>query len=127
MDEDAKGDLHEFTIRIKYPPKLECSEETLVGEFNSLWSSVTKKWIYFKTTKPESTRMKRFWTEIISQYAIDYPNICDLLLLLLSVSPGTGPVERSFSKLAKICYKDRGNMLPSTLQNLYLLSSMGIK
>ena len=125
--DDAKADLTEFNISIKYPAKLKCNENELLAEFNSLWPTLTKSWLKFKDSKPPSTTIKRFWMHIISEHAIEYPNLCDLVLLLLAVSPGTGPVERSFSKLAKICYKDRGSMKAGTLENLYLLSTFGIK
>ena len=127
VPDGEKGDLHEFTLKIKYPPKITCSESDLVAEMNSLWPTITKSWLKYKDSKPVSSRIRRFWTDIISEHAIDYPNLCDMVMLLLAISPGTGPVERSFSKLAKICYKDRGNMNPSTMENLYLLSSMNIK
>ena len=126
-DDGVKGDLYEFTLKIRYSPKLTCSESDLVAEMNSLWPTITKSWLKYKDSKPESSRIRRFWTDIISEHAIDYPNLCDMVMLLLAISPGTGPVERSFSKLAKICYKDRGNMNPSTMEILYLLSSMSIK
>ena len=34
----------------------------------------------------------------------------------------TGPLERSYSKLAKTCYKDRNRLLSTHLESLYLLS-----
>ena len=94
---------------------------------NSLWPTITKKWRKFRDSMPETSKIRRFWTELVSEYAIDYPNLRDLIILLLAISPGTGPVERSFSKLAKICYKDRGSIKAATLEILYLLSSMNIK
>ena len=126
-DDDAKGDLHEYSITVKYPPKLQCSEDNLVAEFNSILPTMSKCWVKFKDSKPAATRMRRFWVMIASENAIEYPNFCDLIILLLAISPGTGPVERSFSKLAKICYKDRGNSKGSTLEILYLLSCLEIK
>ena len=102
LDDDAKGDLHEFSLRIVYPPKLDCSEDTLVTEMNSLWPTITKKWLKFKDLIPEASRIRRFWIELVSEYALDFPNLCDLIILLLAFSPGTRPVERSFSKLAKM-------------------------
>lgn len=124
-DDDAKRDHHEYSILVKYPAKLDCTEDELVGEFNSMWSTTTKSWLKFKDSKPSSTRMRRFWVHIVLDYAIEYPNMCDLIMLLLAISPGTGPLERSFSKF--FCYKDRGNSKPQTLEILYLLSSMEIK
>ena len=121
-----KGDFKDYTIMVVYPPKFSCTENELVTEFKSLWPEVNRKWISFKESKPAVSLIKRFWDDIVGDYAIDYPNVCNLLLVLFSISPGTGPIERSFSKLAKICYKDRSNMKSSTLENLYLLSAMNI-
>ena len=121
-----KGDFKDYTIEVVYPPKLTCTEKEIVDEFNSLWPSINRKWVTFKNSKPAVSLIKRFWNEIVGDNAIDYPNLSDLVLLLFSVSPGTGPIERSFSKLAKICYKDRASLKPSTLESLYLLSAMDI-
>ena len=71
--------------------------------------------------------MLRFWVHIIEQYTIEYPNFTDLALILSSITPGTGPLERSFAKLAKICYKDRCNISSDVLEVLYLLSILGVK
>ena len=125
-DITCKGSLEDYTINITYPAKLNCTEDELVSEFKSIWPIITKKWLNFKDSKPVTDRIKRFWQEIVEENAIDYPNLCDLVLLLLSISPGTGPIERSFSKLAKICYKDRNSLSASTLESLYLLSAMAI-
>ena len=125
-DDECKSGLIEYNITILYPAKLQCTEEELVSEFKSMWPIITKSWLKFKETKPVANRIKRFWIQMVEDNAVDYPNICDLVLLLLSISPGTGPVERSFSQLAKICYKDRNLLSPETLESLYLLSAMGI-
>ena len=99
----------------------------MISEFNSIWPSLAKSWLKFKDSKPAISVTKRFWKHIVEEHAISYPNLCDPILLLLAISPGTGPVERSFSKWAKICYKDRGCMKPETLEILYLLSCFEIK
>ena len=128
-DDRAKGELADYNIKIRYPPKLNCSEEELVSEFNSIWPIVNKAWLQVKTSsssKKDET-IKDFWIQILNNHAIEYPNLCNLILLLLSISPGTGPLERSFSKLAKICYKDRNSIKADTLEALYLLSSLDIK
>ena len=117
----------DYTITITYPPKLKCTESELVTEFNSLWPVLSKTWLMFNDSKPSSTRMHRFWDHVLEEHAIDYPNMSDLLLILLSVSPGTGPLERSFSKLSKICYKDRGCISAECLETLYLLSTLAVK
>ena len=42
--------------------------------------------------------------------------------ILLAVLPFTGPLERSFSELAKVYYKDRNSISSQNLQNLYILA-----
>ena len=44
--------------------------------------------------------------------------------MLLPVAPSTSPVERSYSKLSKICYKDRSALKVSTMKVLYILSAI---
>ena len=59
---------------------------------------------------------------MIEQYAYLAPELFDLINILVSISPGTGPLERSYSKLEKICKKDRNNLSPTSIQNLWLLA-----
>ena len=44
-----------------------------------------------------------------------------LVLILLADSLGIGALERSYSKVAKMCYKDQLKISSSTLEILYLL------
>ena len=44
------------------------------------------------------------------------------MLILLAVAPNTSPLERSYSKLAKICYKDRSRLTTPNLEALFLLA-----
>jgi hypothetical protein len=97
-----------------------------VTEFNSLWPAISKAWLTFKNSKPSSNRMRRFWVHIVEEHSIQYPNLSDLILLLLAITPGTGPLERSFSPLAKICYKDRGNTEAQNLETLYMFKTLNV-
>ena len=111
---------------MKYPPKLNCTESELISEFNSCWSVLGKTWLKFKDTNPQPTQMLRFWIHILEEYSIECPNLADLVFILLSISPGTGPLERSFSTLAKICFKDRSSISVEVLEVLYLLSILNV-
>ena len=51
---------------------------------------------------------------MLKEFSIDSPEIAELVLILLAISPGTGPLERSCSRLAKTCYKDQAKMSLST-------------
>ena len=123
---ELKEDFKDFHVSIKYPSKIKCSESELISEFNSIWPVIGKTWLKFKDTKPSSSVSKCFWTHILEEHSISYPNLADLILIILAISSGTGPLERSFSKLAKICYNDRGCISSTVLETLYLLSTLSI-
>ena len=115
---EIKLHYEDYIITVKYPAKLCCSEsELLVG----------KTWQKYKDTSPKSTRMLRFLVHIFEEYCIEYSNLTDLVLILLSISPGTGPLERSYAKLTKISYKDRCNISTEVLEFLYLLATLDVK
>ena len=116
----------DFHVSIKYPSKIKCSESELISEFNSIWPVTGKTWLKFKDTKSSSSVLQRFWTHILEEYSISYPNLADLILIIVSVSPRTGPLERRFCKPAKICYKDRSCISSTVLETLYLLSTLSI-
>ena len=121
LKEDFKG----FHFSIKYPSKIKYSGSELISEFNSIWPVIGKTCLKFKDTKPSSSVSKRFWTHILEGHSISYPDLADLILIILAISPGTDPLE-SFSKLAKICYKGRGCISSTVLETLYLLSTLSI-
>ena len=53
----------------------------------------------------------------MNNYTITHPNLC-VLIILIAFSLFTGSLEKSFSKLAKICYKDRNSVSLQNLENL---------
>ena len=115
---ELKEDFTDIHVSIKHPSKIKCSEPELISVFNSIWPVIGKTWLKFKDTKPSSSVSKHFWTHILEEHSISYPNLADLILIILAISPGTGPLERSFSKPAKICYKDRGCISSTVLETL---------
>ena len=59
-----------------------------------------------------------------SQYTITHPFLHEMIKILLTSPSTTGPLERSYSKLVRLCYKDRNKVLVKNLETLYLLSSL---
>ena len=51
-----------------------------------------------------------FWKNILSYYSISYLNLAQLFKIIFAVGGGTGPIERSYSMLAKPCYKDKNTV-----------------
>ena len=55
---------------------------------------------------------------------ITHPNLCILLQILVAVKPVTGPLERSYSQLVKLCYKDCNRLNAENVESLYILSAL---
>ena len=89
-------------------------------ELEAIWPVFNRTWGRFKPLKVDA--LFSFYCHIIDNHYINFPNVCELLLILMSFSPNTSPLERDYSKLAKICYKDRNRLGESNLETLYLLA-----
>lgn len=57
----------------------------------------------------------------LSNYSITHQCINELPFILIRVTPSTGSLEKSFSKLLKICHKDRNQLTAKHLEASYLL------
>ena len=110
----------QFDISIRYPAKIDATIEIVEKEFRAIWPICNKLWPKFFKDKINGN--KQLWQSIISNHKITYPNLTELVKILFSIAPLTGPLERSYSKLAKICYKDRNRLTSEHLETLYLLS-----
>ena len=101
------------------PPKIECTEYEFIAEFEKLWPVFNRNWGKFKD---KTDALQKLYCYIIDNYMINFPDVCEMLLILMAAASNTGPLERSYSKLAKICYKDRNKPSSSNLEVLYLLA-----
>ena len=110
----------QFEISIRYPAKIDATVEKVEKEFRDIWPICNRLWPKFCKDKANGNR--KFWQTIISNYTITYPNLTTLVRILFAIAPSTGPLERSYSKLAKLCYKDRNRLTNEHLEILYLLS-----
>ena len=54
----------------------------------------------------------------LNGYTITHPNLCVLIKILLAVSQFTGPLGKSFSKLAKICFRQKQYFLVKLRKSL---------
>ena len=120
--EDDVGEWNHYTISITYPKKINASEDELTKQFRNIWPIFNQTWPKYREQK--KTSHIDFFEHILSNHTITHPDLCEMVKILLAVAPSTGPLERSYSKLAKICYKDRNKILSKNLEILYLLSAL---
>lgn len=122
-------DMRTFNVAIRYMPKVACSEEKLVAEWRKMFPIVCKAWLAYQMSKTISapTQASFYREKILPTHAPQMPMLAQLIVALLSITPGTGPLERSFTKLTKLCYKDRASIKSENLEVDYMLGVLNIK
>ena len=60
---------------------------------------------------------------ILDNYMTNHPNLLTLLQILLAVA-SKRPLEKSYSQLEKLCYKDRNWLKSENMESLYILSAL---
>ena len=119
IDDDFWGG---YQISIRYPQKVNCTIEEVVSEFRNIYPTCNRKWKDYVNDYEKGNF--KFWQMVSSNYAISHPNLIRLVSIIFTVPGNTGPLERSYSKLAKICYKDRSHLLVKNIETQYLLSML---
>ena len=116
VDDDWK----DYIISLLHKRKLNCSQKDITHQFQNLWPIFNKVWPqYQKCIKDQHIN---FLHHVFSNYTIIHPDVCDLLRNLITTASSTSPLEQSFSKFSKICFKDRNNLLTKNLETLHILA-----
>ena len=133
--EDDDAFWMEYNICVKYTAKISGSVDEILSEFKNLCPTCNRKYLICnKNLYPTCNRkwgeyskgLKEgnfcFWKHILSFYSISHPNLCKLVEIVFNVAGNTGPLERSYSRLAKLCYKGRSKLSTSHMSTQYILS-----
>ena len=118
--EDDDAFWVEYNISVKYPAKISGSVDEILSQFKNLYPICNRKWGEYSKDLKEGNF--RFWKHILSFYSISHPDLCKLVQIVFSVSGNAGPLERSYSRLAKLCYKDRNKLSTSHMSTQYIHS-----
>jgi hypothetical protein len=66
---------------------------------------------------------KKLWQQVLQFKREDCPNICLLIELTLTIGPSNSMVKKCFSQLTSMLSDRRTNLLPDTMENLFLIQS----
>ena len=116
VEEDDDAFWVEYNISVNCPAKISGSVDEILSEFKNLYPTCNRKWGGYSKDLKEGNF--RFWKHILSFYSISHPNLCKLVQIVFSVAGNTGPLERSYSRFAKLCYKDC-NKLSTYVNSIY--------
>ena len=119
---EAEFGIPGWEVTVTYEAKVKCSEEELVSQYKDLWPKLNKEWCAWNKNKDKKFQTKEFWKLMLEQYGVLCCELFELLVIMMSISPGTGPLERSYSLLEKICKKDRNWLGAKSIESLWLLA-----
>ena len=112
----------EYNIYVKYPAIISGSVGEILSEFKNLYPICNRKWGEYSKDLKEGNFC--FWKHILLFYSISHRKLCKLVQIMFSVAGNTGPLERSYSRLAKLCYKDHNKLNTSHMSTQYILSGL---
>ena len=101
-----------FTVMVNYLPRLRCSEEELVSQFISAREKISSLAREYRERGEELKHLTQhdLWCKFIVSMDMQLPDLCDLIVTMMSVPPNIGWVERAYSYLEQICQKKRNRM-----------------
>ena len=100
---------------------LDVSAEVVITEFKNLYPIGNQKQVAGEYGKDLKDGNISFWKHMLSLYAISHPNICKLVEIIFSIAGNTGPLERSYSRLAKLSPKDRNKLSTPPMETQYII------
>ena len=66
------------------------------------------------------------WKEFLDCHFMEYPNMGQLIQIMISSSGNTSPLERGYIHLQMTTSKRRNRLDPANLETLFLLATMNI-
>ena len=120
-----------FNVHINYTARLNCSEEELVSQFNSGYEKLSSLAREHPTDQEAarnggiSVKLTQHdqYQKFIKVMDMQCPQLCDLIVIMISVPPNSGWVERAYSYLEQICMKKRNRMnIEKPLKELFFLA-----
>ena len=114
-----------YDIVIEFPSRIECKTwDEFKAQFTKSWPVITTLWLQERKNGKKS--QVECWKNFITSQSICFPDVSELIQILLATAANTGYLERSYSILEMICDKRRNSMSIDTIQTLYLLGVLQI-
>ena len=116
----VKDKWFDFNVIINYLPRIRCTEEELVSQFTAAHEKIS---ILAREYRERVLSQYDQWCKFIASMDMQSPDLCDLVVTMMSVPPNSGWVERAYSYLEQICQKKRNRMtVEKPLKELFFLA-----
>ena len=114
-----------YHIYLRHFKKLLGSVEEVEPEFERAWPVLSRSWLTH-VTRVESQKKKPNQLEVLADFGLksrsEFPNICLLIVIMISTLSNSSPIERAYSILQIICAKRRNHLTASHAEMLFSLS-----
>ena len=113
-------------MHLHYPPKIDCTEDKILMEIKSAWPSVGKLWM-IEVNRAKGKRavdQLPVWQQFVKEYSTEFPNVCQLIQIMVATAANTSPLQRSYTKLQMVAAKRRNHFESKNLETLYLIAAL---
>ena len=115
-----------FQVRATYEKRLTCTKEMLVKQFEDAHEKIVSMSRDLRDDRRNHSEKKlsqhKLWMQFLNNNGMQFPDLCDLVLIMISVPPNSGYVERAYSYLEQVCQKKRNRIDISNLRELFFLA-----
>ena len=120
----------DFEVSITYKARLKCTCAELIEQFkigHEKMTSLARELRQDRLAGGELTQ-HCLWVKFIKLMGMQCPDLCDMVLIMISIPPNSGWVERAYSYLEMICQKRRNQMkIESPLKELFFLAQLKLE
>ena len=92
---------------LHYPPKINCAEEEMLVEIKAAWPSIGKLWMVEVNKAKGKLPLDQLsvWQQFVKEHSTEFPNMCQLIEVMVATGANTSPLERSYTKLQIVAAK----------------------
>ena len=115
-----------YEMHLHYPSKINCTEEKMLVEIKADWPSIGKLCMV-EVNKAKGKRpldQLSVWQQFVKEHSTEFPNMCQLIQIMVATAANTSPLERSYTKLQMVAAKRRHHFEPKNLEILCLLAAL---
>ena len=99
------------------------------NELKQAFPSITRAWleeVNKAKLQNRSTNQVSVIKSFPTNHGLEFPNVAQLLQIMLSSSANTSPVGRGYTFLEMVASKRRNYLKPENLETLFLLSALKV-
>ena len=119
-----------YLVRLHFNKKIDVkSEEEFYKQFDKSWETVNGLFMRESNSARQEKRcinQIKVWHNFLNFHFIEFPEVSQLIQIMLASAGNTSPLERGYTHLQMIASKRRNKISPANLETLFLLGTLNI-